>query len=80
MAPAPAAPLYRITPLTRDKSQVWRESAPIDVPRDHVPLVCQALRRAGVNRARVKLIPEAEDLLPQLAEQRLPALMRRQCA
>ncbi|MEI6317441.1 MAG: hypothetical protein WCS09_02925 [Pseudomonadota bacterium] len=80
MAPAPAAPLYRITPLTPDRSLRWTENDPIEVPRGHVAAVVLALRRGGVRRIRLQQVTDEVELLDMLAPDRLPALMRRQCA
>ncbi len=80
MAPAPAAPLYRITPLKPDPSLRWQESDSIDVPRGHVFAVVAALRRGGVARVRLQPVTDEVELLDMLAERNLPGLMRRQCA
>jgi hypothetical protein len=79
-AHAPAAPLYRITPLTPDRSLRWKESDPIEVPRGHVPAVCSALRRAGITRVRLQPVTDELELLDLVAEENLPWFMRRQAA
>ena len=74
MRTAPAAPLYRITPLAPDRRH---PQSPIEVELAHVLPACQALRRAGVARVKLERC-EPADMLAMLADGNLPALMRRQ--
>jgi hypothetical protein len=82
MAPAPAAPIYRITPLTPapDRNRHWRENDPIEVDRSQVFLVVKGLKRCGVRKVRLQPVTDELELLDLLAEQNLPCLMRRQVA
>lgn len=81
MAPAPAAPLYRITPLRPHRTLRWVPNGePIEVPRVAVGQVVIGLKRCGVPRVALQPVTDELELLDLLAEQNLPCLMRRQCA